>query len=125
MFDDPKKELRRLQEELLAEEDEGWDDLSDIQDLLDGYEEEDDVEELLRQYGSESQPPIYLNYANGYGRRQPHYEEVLPEMDEDAAVFREEPRKRKRSENRGLVVLAALETLGILAILVWWAVMML
>ena len=41
MFDDPRKELQRMQQELLAAEEEEWDDLSDIQDLLDDYEEED------------------------------------------------------------------------------------
>ena len=40
LFDDPKKELRRLQEQLLAEEEE--------------YQEEEVLEELLEEYSEEA-----------------------------------------------------------------------
>lgn len=132
MFDDPKKELQRLQDELLAAEDEEWDDLSDIQDLLDDYEEEDSVEAIMEEFGAQEQPR-YQNYANGYGRATAapaYYEEEEPELEDDAVVYREDARKKKKKDKKekgvgGLVFLAILETLGILAIAAWWAVMLL
>lgn len=101
MFDDPKKNLRRLEEELLAQEEAPEDtggELEDILQLIDQWEEND---QRLRQtedipirnhangYGrsAEADPPprnfangygrdtqqdaMPRNYANGYGRRQP------------------------------------------------------
>ncbi len=136
MFDDPKKELQRLQDELLAAEEEEWDDLSDIQDLLDDYEEEDSVESLLQEFGADAEEePRYQNYANGYGRRpaRPVYEEeAVPELDDDAVLYREDARTKKKAKKEKkekgigcLVFLAVLETMGILAIAAWWAVMLL
>ena len=130
MFDDPKKELRRLQDELLAAEaEEEWvdDDLEGIEELLEDYGEE--AEESYEAYFEENyedeyeefrRPPVYRNYANGYGRRGAEPEED----DEDAAlytdVFTEKPAKPKEKGVRGLVILACLETLAILAVVGWW-----
>ena len=138
MFDDPKKELQRLQDELLAAEEEQWDDLSDIQDLLDDYEEEDSIDALLAEFGGAQEEESHCqNYANGYGKRsgrQAVYEEEEPELEEDAVVYRQDPRQAKKAKKEkkqkekgvgGLIFLAILETLGILAIAAWWAVMLL
>ena len=75
MFDDPRKELRRLEEQLLAEEDPGpdvpedalWldDELEEARRLL-GDEMPDDEEEE----DEDPEPMVYRNFANGYGRRQ-------------------------------------------------------
>ncbi len=127
MFDDPKKELQRLQKELLEEEEGQWDDLRDIQDILEEYEEEDSVEAIIREFGAESRrEPAYQNYANGYGRRRDAFEET-PGLEDDAVLYREDARGKRKKEKGlgGLVFLAVLETLGILAIAAWWAVMLL
>lgn len=131
MFDDPRKELQRMQQELLAAEEEEWDDLSDIQDLLDDYEEEDSIEALLAEFGTEETP--VRNYANSYGGRSARpvfdYQETDDELDDDAVLYREDARKKKGKKKEkgvgGLVFLAVLETIGILAIAAWWAVMLL
>ena len=53
VFDNPRRELQRLQEELLAQEEE----LEALEDL----EEEDFFE------GEYEEPPLIRNYANRYG----------------------------------------------------------
>ena len=130
MLDDPKKELQRIQEELLAAEEEEWDDLSDIQDLLDDYEEEDSIDALLAEFAEEETP--VRNFANSYGKRQSRpvfdYQETDDELDDDAVLYREDARKKGKKKEKGvggLVFLAILETIGILAIAAWWAMMLL
>ena len=83
MFDDPKKELQRLQDELLAEE-----------DLEIGEYEEDlteDYEDFFGEdfAGEDAQEPAYRNYANGYGE----YEEEEEYLDDDAVFYREDYRQ--------------------------------
>ena len=92
MFDDPRRELDRLQRELLAEE-EAEDDLADILALL----EEDEPD--CREYREDDDWAVYRDY----GRRP-------------------EEKKTKEKGLRGLVILACLELLGILGILGWWMV---
>lgn len=143
MFDDPRKELKRLQDELLAaeEEDAVEDDLSDIADLLEEYTAEDEDYEACfeENYEDEYDQPQYRNYANGYGAKVRNYANgygqgtarsaprSVPEeqpLDEDSVLYRDdylESRKKPKEKGvRGLVILACLETLGILAVLVRW-----
>ena len=74
MFDDPRKELQRLQEELLAE------DAPEIgeyeEDLTEGFEEFFDDE-------SDEDDEHYRNYANGYGE----FEEEEEYLDDDAVFY--------------------------------------
>lgn len=141
MFDDPRKELKRLQEELLAEEAEypeeepetpgGFDDeLEDILELI-----RDEKQDRPREYYQE---PMYRNFANNYGREQVRnyannygrgMSDALMEEnvdDDDSALYADEyydrePRKKKKEKGiRGLVILAVLEVLGIVAIAAWW-----
>lgn len=114
MFDDPKNTLRRMEEELRAAEYE--------EEAEPEYEEEDWLAEAKALIGEEEELPI-RNYANGYGARnygtrddREGYGEAL---DEDAVLYAQEPKKKKGI--RGLVLLALLEVLGILAVLWWWA----
>lgn len=98
MFDDPRKKLQWMEEELLADEeeyDEFDEELQEIQELL------DDDNELGPGY----------NYAMDYGRTIYGDEE----FDEDAYV----PPQKKRGV-KGLCFLAFLEILGILALIGWW-----
>ena len=118
MFDDPGRELRRLEQELLAAEAEE----------LDNFEEYDEADDLLAEakmlLGDYDDDPPIRNHANGYGRRMPNpavdfsrtvYDDE--DFDEDAAVLVE---KTKTKGIGDLVFLAILEVIGILAIVGWW-----
>ena len=122
MFDDPKKELRRLQEELLAEEaqeEEQWyeedlydpeedmdDDLADIRALLE--DDTADDEELSHRNSGRSR-----TFSNGY---RDYSQELLEEEDpsaffaEDSGGYHKKPREKGI---RGLVILA------------WWLIWLL
>ena len=127
MRDDPRNNLKWLEQELLAAErpaapkditDDTAELLAQVDDLLDDL--------------SEPEPPVFVQK----GKRQTMGEKaerqhISRQFDEDAAVLtktkgqlRKEKRKQKReSVNRnikGLVVLAVLEIIGILCILGWW-----
>ena len=139
MFDNPKRALQRLQEELLAEEedlpeeeyDEEYDedlDAEDIDELLSGEDdEEDDAQELFYRNHANGYGAGVRNYANRYGRGSPRrFEEDEDREDapeEDAVLYRSDYRKARRKTKRkqlGLVILAALELAAIIAIVVWW-----
>ena len=109
MFDDPRRELQRLEKELLAEEEDAWLDeqLQEAHALLGDAPEP----EVPRR----SAMPV-RNFANGYGRDVPVFEEEEEEYDV--------PQPRERGLG-ALVLLAALETLGILSIIAYWMIMIL
>ena len=127
MRDDPRNNLKWLEQELLAAErpaapkeitDDTAELLAQVDDLLDDL--------------SEPEPPVFVQK----GKRQTMGEKaerqhISRQFDEDAAVLtktrgqlRKEKRKQKReSVNRnikGLVVLVVLEIIGIACILGWW-----
>ena len=89
MFDDPRKELQRLQEELLAEEEPEFEEYGE--DLTEGFEDffggdyADD----------ESQEPAYRNYANGYGE----FEEE-DYLDDDEVFYQEDYRQAVKDQRR-------------------------
>ena len=106
MFDDPKKHLRRMQEELLA------------------AEEEEEYGEYSEQ--AEENLAAYRNYSNNYGRsraaRFVDTEDYEDDLDDEAYLSREDYRKaKKKQSNRGLLILICLELLAIAAVLGWWA----
>ena len=127
MRDDPRNNLKWLEQELLAAErpaapkditDDTAELLAQVDDLLDDL--------------SEPEPPVFVQKRKrqtmGEKAERQH---ISRQFDEDAAVLtktrgqlRKEKRKQKReSVNRnikGLVVLAVLEIIGILCILGWW-----
>ncbi len=114
MFDDPKKDLKWLEQQLLAAEqdqeepDEDW------------FEEEQDWLETELQ-----EARVLLGDAPAR-RSQP--EDVFRFLEED--MLEEEPeavhpstQKRKNRKEKGiggLVLLVCLETAGIIAVLLWW-----
>ena len=106
MFDDPKKELDRLQRELLAVEapPEVEEDDSDPEEVF--YE----MKEFLDRgdWDGSDREPLFRSYAR---------EEPLDEEPEEAEVPPPEP---KKGGIGGLVIAVALETLALLAILAWW-----
>ena len=135
MFDDPRKNLHWMEQELLAEEepeqpDEIYDTFGgEFQEPYGQYDDDalmDLVDELIEEEAPE--PPV-RNFANGYGRRRNPAVDfsrtvyVDEEFDESAAVLVGEPPKKKAKKKKGikgLVFLAFLEILGILAIIGWW-----
>ena len=121
MFDNPEKELERLEEELLAAED-----------------KDDDFErfyaEIYGEFGAapaaEEAPQEQIdqprqegrNYANGYGTRP---EKPVTRREETAEDYedtdsRSVPVRKKKKGNGGLVLLACLECLGIIGVVLWW-----
>ena len=150
MFDDPRKNLHWMEQELLAEEepeqpDEIYDTFGgEFQEPYGQYDDDalmDLVDELIEEEAPE--PPV-RNFANGYGRRRNPAVDFSrtvyadEEFDESAAVLVGEPPKKKEYNTyvknckkkkkkakkkkgiKGLVFLAFLEILGILAIIGWW-----
>ena len=132
MFDDPRKELRRLEEELLAaeyEEEEPIEEYDEFEDFG-AYDEDEVILAEARALIGDEEPPIYRNHANGYGARQPN-----PAVDFNRTVYADEEfdeadavlvEKRKKEKGiGGLVFLAILELIGILGILGWWVLWLL
>ena len=110
MFDDPKEELRRLQQRLLAEEDR--EEPESDEDWLEDApcdEEEEEPEE----------PPV-RNYANGYGKARNRDRADLDLEDYSEEVYHA-PREKGVG---GLVALACLELLGIAALAFYWFLML-
>ena len=142
IFDDPKKELQRLQQQLLAEEEE------ELEELMEEYSEEDYEEFFEEDYEQEYDQEDYLRSFSG-GYRQPRskreasifheiedafdYEE--DDEDEPFAVFVSEKRglfgkrkvidPKKKRDNRGFKILILLEIIAILCVAIWWVVMQL
>ena len=127
MRDDPRNNLKWLEQELLAAErpaapkeitDDTAELLAQVDDLLDDL--------------SEPELPVFVQKGKRQTMGEKAERQHIPkQVDENAAVLtktrgqlRKEKRKQKReSVNRnikGLVVLAVLEIIGILCILGWW-----
>ena len=131
MFDDPRKELRRLEEQLLAEEDPGPDVPEDTLRM------DDELEEARRLLGAEMpedeeaededpEPMVYRNFANGYGRRQSVPVRNRDRFDRDLEEYSDQVHDEPREKGvRGLVILACLELLGIAAVIVYWLLFLL
>ena len=122
MFDDPKKELRRMEQALWEAEEEAL--------LEQSGQEDDDLEELLQEQwltedalAQQENIPI-RNHANNYGRRPGNFAPDIQrtvyddEADvQDRAVTPAEPEKKGVG---GLFLLLLLEILGILLVILWW-----
>ena len=116
MFDDPKKELKSLEQELLAAEEvpEGA--------MLDEAEFEALYNEILVEFGPQNDEPVVRNFANGYGKNTPQpeqYEQVC-----EPVIPQEAPPQKKRKGNRGLVLTLIAEVVAIGAIVAFWALSM-
>ena len=124
MFDDPSKELEKLQAQLL--EDEDW------------FERElDAAKRMIGDMPASKAAPAKAapkngapvrNYANGYGegQTQPRIREM--KLSEDSV--QEKPKakskkKKKEQSNRGLIILALVEAMGILGLLGYWVLVLL
>lgn len=139
MRDDPRRNLKWLEQELLAE-DTIHRDFSRLPDTE--YHEDEDLLELVDMLIGEAEPEEEPPVRNLTGSHGPTPKSVRAErshtrqqFDPSAAVLtktrrqlRQEEKLRKTAEKKaavnrkigGLVCLAVLECVGILAILGWW-----
>ena len=108
MFDDPRNELRELEDRLLAAE------APRETPMLDEQEFEALYDEILEEYGHQDdapQPPI-RNFANGYGRQAP---QEIPRPQTEPLTPESQPRG-----NGGLVLTLCLEIAAIAAVVIFW-----
>lgn len=108
MFDNPRKELERLERELLAAEEEP--------PLEETYEDPDDALEEMKAFLAEE------DWEES--RREPLYRRYSTEPEEDIPACTEKPSpapvKRKRKRNGGLIVILLIETAALLGVIAWW-----
>ena len=105
MFDDPKKELEKLQEQLLKDEE--W------------FEKE--LDSARRMIGEEVAPRQPAGAQAGVPTRRPATQAAVRSNPQPAPV-QEVP---KTKGIRGLVILAVLETLGIVGVVAYWLLVIL
>ncbi len=115
MFDNPKEDLQWLQDQLLAEED------APVE------AEEDWLDAELR-----AAHALMDNDYSRPARKEAGIFDYVPEEEDEVAVYADvpqEPPKAKKPKKEkgigGLVFLACLETLGIIGVLLWWALWLL
>ena len=121
MFDDPKKDLKWLEQQLRAVEAPQEEDI-DPEDWLDDdiFSDEDPLEAELREARA------LLGDHPAPQRRQADVFAFLEEdIAEEAAPAAPAPSQKQAKQKKekgvgGLVFLACLETLGIIAVLLWW-----
>ena len=114
MFDDPKKELQRLQEQLLQDEEWFEKELESAKAMIgEGPGKSQAISKQKPRKDAELRrsDPMIRNYANGYGQKRP-------------PVRNTEVRKPRKGIG-GLVVLATLETMGIVGIVAYWMLVLL
>ena len=133
MFDDPKRELQRLQQQLLAEEE----DLEEEYLTEEEWFEREMAEAKALSGYQEPKEPEVRNYANGYGTRpkqsaaRPNQYREYPQQQRAAyrpnvRNFSEEPvREEEEKGIGGLVFLAILLTLGIVGVAGYWVLVLL
>ena len=114
MRDNPKENLRRLEEELLEEE------LMDFEEFTEESDEEDVfIKEIYDLIGTQKSGTAYRNYSNNYGATRSastHSTDPMP-------GFYDEPEEEApRKGGTGLVVAVCLEALGIIGVVVYWLV---
>ena len=122
MFDDPKKDLKWLEQQLLAVEAPQEDDM-DLDELLadEALFQEDPVETELREARMLLGDITERSWVGEFAYPEEEEEKHVPAPRES----RKEKKKKKEKGIGGLVFLACLETLGIVAVLLWWVLWLL
>ena len=114
MFDDPKKELQWMEEQLLAEKDDDDDFELFYKEILDEFGEKEPaaaedtyLKDLL------DDVPVHST-SGSYGQKPQNTRNTYADSTRYAA-----PVKKDKSI-RTLTVIACLETLGIVGVVIWW-----
>ena len=110
MFDDPNKELNRLQNELLSDDFEK--ELAGLDDLLKDYEPTDMDDFFMEK------PKADEDFKRPNAKKD--LTEAMSEMLLDEELEIEEPKSKKEKGIGGLVAICVAETLAILGLLAWW-----
>ena len=110
MRDDTKRELERLERELLAQEPED-DILNDavIRELMRETEPAFEDPDIIH---TPKEPMVYCNYSNDYGR----------DLKQFAESGGQEPEKKEDKLLVGLMITASCLCLGIIGVLIYWLV---
>ena len=116
MFDDPRKALNRLQQELLEEEEEYEEEYLSEDEWLDEEIAEAKAMLGMDEADDEDDPVIYRNFANGYGRPARYREESVDDEEEEEIVV---------DDTKGQRILMFLLVMGILAVAGYWMVVLL
>ena len=127
MFDDPKKELKKLEDQLLKDEE--WLDreLAAARALIG-----DAPVKKTKKPAAAKKPAAQTAKKEGESVRgsaevQKKAAKVVVPQSNDYDLDEKKPKKKKKAKksNRGLVILAILETLGIVGVVAYWVVMIL
>ena len=120
MFDDPKQELEKLQAQLLEQEDWFERELDSAKRMI------GDMPAPKAKAAIQPEAPV-RNYANGYGEKQdqPQIRELKLAEEAPQPKPKAKNKKKKEKSNRGLIILALLETLGILGLAAYWVLVLL
>lgn len=114
MRDDTKRELERLERELLAQEADTQSDdelLDDIKNILGDDSSAEPAFDDPQTIHDPKEPMVYCNYSNDYGREL-----------QDFADSGEAPAKKPDKVTLGLLITACVLTLGIIGVLIYWLV---
>ena len=120
MFDDPKKELKKLEEQLLKEEEWLERELAAARELIG----DQPVKKVKKTVENKEDAPV-----RGSEETRKKAEKVVVPASGDYDLDKKKAKKKKKKKagksNRGLVILAILETLGIVGIIAYWMIMIL
>ena len=114
MFDDPKKELKTLEGQLLAAEE------RQEAAMLDEKEFESLYNEIRAEFAPRSSEPPVRNFANGYGTNCAPAAPAAP-----AAEASEPEQAPVKKGNKGLGFIVFLEFAALIAVLGFWALQLL
>ncbi len=125
MFKDAQEELKRLEQELLAEEyleeSQQQDEAAPEEDILD----DEVLRALLEDTQTIADPEDYQNYSNDYGVKADDRTRVFrvyntDRSDQPLEEYAEALQQPGKEKLTGLIVTAALLTAGIVGVLIWW-----
>ena len=128
MFDDPKKELKKLEEQLLKEEEWFESELEMAKALIGDAEEPAPRKAAPAQSGAGQQTQVFrAPETEAPVRKSAAAEKVRRNAVTDVNLDEDgnEDYAPKQKSNRGLVILAVLETLGIVGIVAYWLMFLL
>ena len=114
MFDDPKKELQLLEEQLLKEEDWFEKELNEAKAL---------IGDAPRKSPAKKAPKTAPN-AESRPKKAAAQEKPVSQQKNVRNTEAKKPKKKKKGI-RGLVILAILETLGIVGVVAYWLLFLL